>query len=419
MKEVYIVGIYATPVGRYTDMTFHELTRRAYLGALDDAALENGDDIGACYFSNFMADFLGQGMCRGNNFCIPLIKDGLMKRRMPIVNHENGCGSATAAFQSALRHIRAGESDMAVAIGVEKMYHPEKTNQDTLSWMGGAEPFELHAEWVQMMQDAADEIGQTFESGPGRSIAMDFYSLLAKEFMYKWDLTQEQIAHAAAKNHQNSLANPRSQYHFNMSVEDVLNDREVSYPLTRSMCAPIGDGAAAVILCSAEHLKNLPQSVQERAVKIKASVAMGGVFHRRDLEDRVEKAVAEELYKKAGITPKDIDVIELHDATSFAEIHMIEDLQLCKSGQGGAYTAEGATRINGEVAVNPSGGMVARGHPIGATGIMMLNELTIQLRGEAGANQVKGARIALQENGGGLIGLDKAFMGMTLLEGNG
>jgi acetyl-CoA acetyltransferase len=145
---------------------------------------------------------------------------------------------------------------------------------------------------------------------------------------------------------------------------------------------------------------------------------MGGVFHRQHQEDRVEKSVAKQAYKAAGISPKDVDLVELHDATSFAEVHVIEDLQLCKPGQGGAYTAEGATKIDGEVAVNPSGGLVARGHPIGATGIMMINELAIQLRGEAGVNQVKDARIALQENGGGLIGLDKAICAVTILEGN-
>lgn len=419
MKDIYIVGIYATPVSKYTDVTFHELTRRAYVGALNDAGLENGDEIDACYFSNYMSDFYGQNMCRGNNFCIPLINDGLMKRHMPIFNHENGCGSATVAVNSAWKHILAGQSEMAVAVGVEKMYHPDKTNQDTLTHMAGAEPLELRDDWVELLKKAGEAIDVPFEFGPGRSVAMDFYGLLAKEHMHKYDLTQEQIAHAAAKNHQNSLTNPRSQYHFDMTVDDVLNDREVSYPLTRAMCAPVGDGAAAAVLCSADHLKTLPQSVRDRAIKIKASAVLGGVFHRRDQEDRVEKAVAQLAYKMAGITPQDVDLVELHDATSFAEIHVIEDLQLCAPGQGGAYTEEGATKIDGEVAVNPSGGLVARGHPIGATGIMMLNELAIQLRGEAGANQVKDARIALQENGGGLIGLDKALCAITILESNG
>ncbi len=418
MKDIYIVGIYATPVGKYTDVSFQELTRRAYVGALNDAGMENGDDIDVCYFSNYMADFHGQNMCRGNNFCIPLTNAGLMKRHMPIFNLENGCCSATVAMNSAWKHILAGQSDVAVAIGVEKMYHPDQTNQATLSHMGKAEPVESYDDWVELLRSSAQNIGEHFAFGEGRSIAMDFYSLLAKEHMKKYGLTQTQIACAAAKNHQNSLSNPRSQYHFDLSVDDVLNDREVSYPLTRAMCAPIGDGAGAAILCSERYLKSLPMSVQERALKVRASTVMGGVFHRQNQDDRVEAAVAKAAYAMSGLTAKDIDLVELHDATSFAEIHVIEDLQLCPPGQGGVYTEQGATRIGGETPVNPSGGLVARGHPIGATGIMMLNELAIQLRGEAGANQVANARIALQENGGGLIGLDKAMCAITILEGN-
>ena len=384
MKDIYIVGIYATPVGKYTDVTFQELTRRAYVGALNDAGMENGDDISVCYFSNYMADFYGQNMCRGNNFSIPLTNAGLMKRHMPIFNMENGCCSATVAMNSAWKHILADQGDVALAIGVEKMYHPKKTNQETLSHMGKAEPVESYDDWVELLKASAEEINESFAFGSGRSIAMDFYALLAKEHMKKYGLTQKQIACAASKNHKNSLNNPRSQYHFDLSVDDVLNDREVSYPLTRAMCAPIGDGASAAILCSENYLKSLPASVQERALKIRASAVMGGVFNRRDQSDRVEAAVAQAAYEMSGLTAKDIDLVELHDATSYAEIHVIEDLQLCPPGFGGGFTEEGATQIGGQIPVNPSGGLVARGHPIGATGIMMLNELAIQLRGEAG-----------------------------------
>lgn len=418
MNDVFIVGISSTPVSNYVDCSFQELTRRAYIGALNDAGLEDGEDLGLCAFSNLMADYHGQNMCRGNNICIPLINDGLMKRHMPIINHENGCASATVAFNSAWKHILAGQSEMAVAIGVEKMYHPKNSTSEALAHLAKSGPVESHDAWLEMLKQTAAAIGHNFEFGPGRSLAIDFYALMAKEHMHKYGLTQRQIAFAASKNHKNSLNNPRSQYHFDMSVDDVLQDREVSFPLTRSMCAPVGDGAAAVIMCSAKHLRTMPSSVQSRAIRIKANVVMGGVFHRRDQEDRVEKAAASRAYSIAGIAPSDLDVVELHDATTFAEIHLIEDLQLCAPGQGGAYTADGATAIGGDVAVNPSGGLIARGHPIGATGIMMLNELAIQLRGEAGVNQVKDARLGLAENGGGLIGLDKAICAMTILERN-
>ena len=416
MKDVYIIGIYATPVKKYTDLGFRDLVRTAYVGALNDAEMDNGDAIDFCYFSNYMADFHGQNMCRGNNFCIPLINDGLMKRRMPIFNHENGCASASAAVHCGWKDILSGQSDVVVAIGVEKMYHPDKTNADTLAHMAKAEPCEGNEDWRSLLHEAAVAIGEDLRFGPDRSIAMDFYALLAKEHMRKYDTTQAHIAHAAAKNHRNSLSNPRAQYHFNMSVDDVLNDREVSYPLTRSMCAPIGDAAAAVILCSKGYLDRLPQSVRERAIKIRASAIAGGVFLRRHQDDRSQKVAAHRAYAMAGLGPRDIDVVELHDATSFAEIHLVEDLQFCPEGQGGPYTASGATGIDGEVAVNPSGGLVARGHPVGATGIIMLNELAIQLRGEAGANQVKNARVGLQENGGGIIGMDNAICSVMILE---
>jgi acetyl-CoA acetyltransferase len=417
MNDVYIIGIYSTPIGKYIDRGYRDLVRAAYMGALGDANMENGDAIDVCYFSNYMADFHGQNMCRGNNFCIPLIAEGLMRRNMPIFNVENGCASASVAVQQGWKDILSGQSEVVVAIGAEKMYHPEKTNQETLTHMARAEPREGYEDWVALLKSAAEEIGESFEFGPGRSVAMDFYALLAKEHMRQYGTTQEHIAHAAAKNHQNSRNNPRSQYHFDMSVADVMADREVSFPLTRAMCAPIGDAAAATVLCSGEHLKTLPVSVQERAIKIRAAAMAGGVFLRRDTGDRVMKVAASRAYSMAGLTAKDIDLVELHDATSFAEIHLIEDLQLCPEGMGGFYTAEGATAIDGEVAVNPSGGLVARGHPIGATGITMLNELAIQLRGEAGVNQVKDARIALQENGGGLIGMDNAVCSVMILEG--
>jgi acetyl-CoA acetyltransferase len=251
---------------------------------------------------------------------------------------------------------------------------------------------------------------------PERSIAMDFYALLAREHMNKYGTTQRHIASAASKNHRNGVTNPRSQYHFDMSVEDVLADREVSFPLTRSMCAPIGDGAAAAVLCSEKYLRSLPIAVQDRAIRIRASVFTGGSFRRLHQDDRASASAATEAYAMANIGPGDVDVVELHDATSMAELLIVEDLQLCKPGQSGPYTASGATEINGEVAVNPSGGLVARGHPIGATGIMMLNELAMQLRGEAGPNQVKNAGLAVQENGGGLIGLDVAVCSVMVLE---
>jgi acetyl-CoA acetyltransferase len=417
MREAYIVGIFSTPASNYIDVGFKELTRRAYLGALQDAGFENGDDIEFCYFSNYMSFIWGQPVLQGNNFTIPLKNEGVMSARMPIFNVEGGCSSGSIAVHGAWKDVLSGKSEVAMAIGVEKMNHPGGS-AFTLDNMAKDEDTEGRAQWIQLLREAANKIDAEITFGPDRSIAMDFYALLAKEHMKKYGTTQRDIACAAAKNHQNSITNPRSQYHFNMSVDDVLNDRIVSWPLTRAMCAPIGDAAAAAIICSGDYLKRMPIPAQERAVKIRASVFSGGVFYRQHQDDRASATAANLAYLMAGVNPKDIDVVELHDATSMAEILLLEDLQLCRPGDGGRFTSSGATKIDGEVAVNASGGLIARGHPIGASGIMMLNELALQLRGEGGINQVKGARLALQENGGGIIGMDAAVCGVTILESN-
>lgn len=415
MGDVYIIGIYATPVGKYLDVGFKELTRRAYMGALKDAGMENGNDIQFCYYSNTGGFLFDQYFLQGQVFTIPLKNEGLLPARVPVVNVEGGCASASVAVHNAWKDILSGQSNVVIAIGIEKLNHPDGLAV-TLNGIAKTEDCEGREEWRSLLKNAAEAADTEIKFGPDRSIAMDFYALLAKEHMKKYGTTQEHIAHAASKNHKNSLGNPRAQYHFDLSVEDVMKDRVISWPLTRSMCSPIGDAAAAVILCSEDYFKSLPQHVRDRAVKIRASVFAGGVFLRQSQEDRASAAAAARAYKMAGVRPCDIDVIELHDATSIAEILIIEDLQLCRPGQGGGFTASGATKINGEVAVNASGGLVSRGHPVGATGIIMLNELALQLRGEAGANQVKDVELALQENGGGFVGMDVAVCSVMVLE---
>lgn len=235
--------------------------------------------------------------------------------------------------------------------------------------------------------------------------------------MARYGTTARQIACAAAKNHTNSVANPRAQYRFPMDADAVLTDRMVCEPLTRAMCAPIGDAAAAALLCSRSMLQKMPVQVRKRAVRIRGHAVAGGRFRASWDGERAPVLASRRAYKMAQLEPKDIDVVELHDATSFAEIHLVEDLGFCPRGQGGPFTAADETSRHGRIPVNPSGGLVSRGHPIGATGLMMLNELCIQLRSEAGDMQVPDARIALAENGGGLIGNDLAACAVTILEG--
>jgi acetyl-CoA acetyltransferase len=238
---------------------------------------------------------------------------------------------------------------------------------------------------------------------------MDLYATLARAHMKKHGTTQRQIAAVAAKNHTNSSMNPLAQYTFPMTIEQVLADYEVVYPLTRAMCAPVGDGAAAAILCSERFLEKKPNP---RAVRVRASVLRSGSWKINTISKRTSTAA----YAMAGLGPGDINVAEVHDATAFGEILQIEQMGFCPEGQGGPFTESGATALNGKIPVNPSGGLISRGHPIGASGLAQIWELVTQLRGEAGERQVKNAKIALAENGGGNIGPGEAAMCVHILE---
>jgi acetyl-CoA acetyltransferase len=244
---------------------------------------------------------------------------------------------------------------------------------------------------------------------------MDTYAMQACWHMWKWGTTQEQIAIAASKNHYNGSLNPKAQYQFEVPVEKVLEDYLVSYPLTRSMCAPIGDGGAAAILCSEEYLKSLPQEVRSRAVKVTASVLASGK-HRSISEPSLSNWAAKRAYEMAEIGPQDIDVAELHDATSFCEIYQAEMMEFCPMGEGGTFIESGATKLDGSIPVNTSGGLVSKGHPVGSTGLSMIYEIITQLRGEAGARQVPDAKIGLSENGGGVISTEEFTCSITILE---
>jgi acetyl-CoA acetyltransferase len=209
--------------------------------------------------------------------------------------------------------------------------------------------------------------------------------------------------------------NPKAQYRFELSPEQVLADRPVSWPLTRAMCSPIGDGAAAALLCSEKALRELPAATRERAVRVRASVLTGGKYRKLD-EPGLSRLAAQRAYAAAGLQPSDIDVAEVHDATSFCEIYQAEMLGFCEIGTGGPFVGSGATALGGRIPINTSGGLVSKGHPVGATGLSMVYELTGQLRGECGPRQVRGADIALAENGGGVIGFDEAACAVTLLQ---
>lgn len=415
MDDAFILGIYSSGNGKFPDLDPRALTREAWLGAIADAGLDDPSVIGGTWFGNMLMEIWRQPYLKGPLCMSPLVNEGLAPRGMPVVSVEGGCATGSLAFNGALRSVQAGHSDVALAVGMEKMFHAEEP-QAPFKAMEGALDWMDEDSWRQLYDRTARESGARFETGDNRSVAMDLYALWAHTHMRRYGTTAQQLAMAASKNHCNSVHNPRAQYRFPLTPEEVLNDRIVSDPLTRAMCAPIGDGAAATVICSAKYLKTCAPEVRERAVRIRANEIACGVFDVSWEDDRAPVMAGRKAYAAAGLSPEDIDVVELHDACTFAEIVLVEDLGFCERGKGGEFAASGASAIDGKVAVNASGGLISRGHPIGATGLMMLNEICVQLRGEAEGNAVAGARFGLAENGGGVIGHDNAVCSVTILE---
>jgi acetyl-CoA acetyltransferase len=414
MKDVYIIGTYSTQFKKFPERTYRDLVSEAYRGVLDDAKMETGAEIEFAYFGNCGMHAVGQSSIRGQVCFIPLVKGGLFPERVPIINVEGACATGSMAFHGAWKDILSRQSEVALAVGVEKLFYPEDPVAMLKGFQAGMDNFTME-ETIQVYKDAGKLIDDEFKTGEDRTLFMDTYAMQAKYHMWKHGTTQKQIAIGASKNHNFGAMNPKAQYQFELTTEQVLEDRMVSYPLTRAMCAPIGDGAAAAILCSADYLKNLPSAVQNRAVKIKASVLSGGKYRGFD-EPGLSKTAADRAYAAAGVGPGDIDVAELHDATSFCEVYQVEMLGFCPIGEGGKFVESGATMLGGKIPINTSGGLVSKGHPVGATGLSMIYELATQLRGEAGPRQVKGAEWALQENGGGVIGFEEAACSVIILQ---
>jgi acetyl-CoA acetyltransferase len=414
MRDVYVIGTYTTQFKKHPDKSFGDLAREAYLGTLADAGMTDGRDIESGWLGNCGMGFWGQNSIRAQALFQPLVEEGKFPERVPMFNVENACATASTAFQSAWKDVLAGTHELSFAIGIEKLFSPDDPKR-TSDLFGQGYITSQHDRLVEEMKRVGAVVGRPFETGEDRTIFMDTYAMQAKWHMWKYGTTQEQIAAGAAKNHNYGALNDKAQYRFQMTTEAVLQDRPVSYPLTRAMCAPIGDGAAAALLCSAEYLEKLPAAVRERAVKVAGVGFSGGMYRRLD-QPGLTRAAADKAYRMAGIGPQDIDVAEIHDATSFCEIYQCEMMRFCPEGEGGKFVESGATGPGGRLPVNTSGGLVSKGHPVGATGLSMLHELTAQLRGEAGPRQVKGAEIALAENGGGVIGMEEAVASVIILK---
>jgi acetyl-CoA acyltransferase len=412
MRQVAIIGAGMTRFGKFIDRSLKDLGREAVEGALSSAGVEKSG-IEAAMVGNAAAGLItGQECVRGQ-----VILREMGFGDIPIINTENACASSSTAFHLAWLYVASGMCDVALALGIEKLYHEEKKR--SYAAIGAAVDVELVQQILAQMQaqaaaKAKEEAaaGSAGGSGAGqsRSMFMDIYAALARNHMQKYGTTKEQYAKVAVKNHYHGSLNPHAQYRERYTLQEILDSPLVAEPLTRLMCSPIGDGAAALVVTTAEKARQYTT----KPVLVRASVVGSG----KDLtpnEPTAGARVARRAYEAAGVGPEDVNVIELHDATAPAEIVIYEELGLCKLGEGGRLIEEGVTELTGKVPVNTSGGLLSKGHPIGATGAAQLCEVFWQLRGECGDRQVQGAKVGLAENGGGMVRGEPAAVSIHIL----
>jgi acetyl-CoA acetyltransferase len=403
VNRIYVAGIAMTVFGRHLERSLHDLAGEALQGALKDARCAVGD-LGVAYYSGVTNGTLqGQLSIPGQVIFSKIGIEGI-----PVYNIENACASGSSAFNLAVQSLKAGTTDVALAIGAEKMNIPDKARAFAI-FEGGwdvSRAEENYAALVKMGEGVTPPAGS--ESDRPYSKFMAIYAAMCRYHMKTWGTTQRQIAAVCAKNHQHSVHNPFSQFRRSFTIEEVLAAPPITYPLTLPMCAPLSDGAAAAILCTAEGLKRIGAD-KGRCIEVAASVVRSFTHRRLDEPGKqIGRLAALQAYEIAGVGPQDMDVAEVHDASAMGEIVQAENLGLAPLGGAGAAAERGDFTIGGRIPINPSGGLESKGHPLGATGLGQLYELVAQLRGGAGARQVEGARHAIQENGGGMQGVEEA-----------
>jgi len=402
-----VAGIGMTRFGKHLETGLKALGAEAVQAALEDSGLKAAD-IEAAYVGNAMAGLItGQECVRGQ-----VILRSIGIGRIPVINVENACGSGSTAFHQACAMVSTGCYDVVLALGVEKLYHTDK-QRTFLALRGGTDIEELESMLAAF--HANESKGGTPSTGSGggdkRSVAMDFYANVARAHMHQYGTTVEQLAGVSAKNSSHGSLNPRAQFREVLTVDDVLAAPMIDAPLTRPMCSPIGDGAAAAVVVSERKARQLGL---ESPVRVVSSVLHSGWDHEPGELDSATLC-AREAYEQAGLGPGDLGVIELHDASAIGELIAYESLGLCRKGESGKLIDQGVTKLGGRLPVNTSGGLLRKGHPVGATGVAQIVELTEQLQGRCGKRQVQGARVALAHNGGGVVGREAASMCVTIL----
>jgi acetyl-CoA acetyltransferase len=394
MRNVVVLGIGMTQFGKHPDKSLKDLGREALYRAVQDAGIELSQ-IEAAYVGNAAAGLItGQECIRGQ-----VILSGAGLTGIPVINTENACASGSTAFHLAWMAIASGLYDVVLALGAEKMTHPDK-NRAFAALQSGTDIEQLSS------------FPGYEEHKEGQSIFMDLYASEAREHMMKYGTSLETLAKIAVKNSYNGSLNPYAQYQQAQSLEAVLQSRMISDPLRLKMCSPIGDGAAAAIVCS----EKIARQFTTKPVYVTASVVVSGSSSKDQKIDTVQRA-AEKAYEVAAIGSEDLQVMEVHDAAVPGELLAYEQLGLCPPGEGGRLIESGDTEIGGKIPVNPSGGLISRGHPIGATGIAQIAEITWQLRGQAGARQIRNQpKAGLTENVGGFLNGDNGTVNIHILK---
>ncbi len=371
MRDVAVIGIGMTKWGELWKKSLRDIYVETALLALDDAGI---DRIDSMYIGS-----MSSGLFVGQEHIASLLADYLGQLPVPATRVETACASGGLALRLGFMEVASGMSDVVLASGVEKMTD-----------VGGDEA-------TYALGTAAD---QEYEGYQGITFP-GLYALIARAHMQKYGTTREQLARVAVKNHHNGSKNPLAQYQFEITVEAVLNSVKVADPLNILDCSPITDGAAAVIICPADIARKMGKPL----------IKISGTGHATDtiqISQRKDMTwleatyqAAKQAYAMADKKPEDIDLIEAHDCFTIAEICVTEALGIVEKGKGGEAVEAGLTALDGKIPVNSSGGLKSKGHPVGATGIAQVVEITKQLRGEAGERQVKDARVGMTQNMGG------------------
>jgi len=371
MRDVAIIGVGMTKWGELWEKSLRDIFVETALLALEDADIDSVDSM---YVGS-----MSSGLFVGQEHIASLLADYLGQANIPSTRVESACASGGLALRLGYFEVASGVSDIVLVGGIEKM--TDVSGYEATYALGTAAD-----------QEYEGYHGMTF---PG------LYALIARAHMEKYGTTREQLAMVAVKNHHNGSKNPLAQFPFEITVDSVLNSVMVADPLRILDCSPITDGAAAVVLCPVDRAKKKDKPVVKIAGNGHATDKIA-LSSRKDITwlEAVYKA-AQQAYKEANKGPEDIDIIEVHDCFTIAEICVMEALGIVEKGKGGDAVEQGLTSLQGKIPVNASGGLKAKGHPVGATGVAQVVEIVKQLQGKAGERQVKKARVGLTQNMGG------------------